>query len=75
MNIETHQHYPGEWTAIDSSTYDGAPDAGAMRTMGLGHTEQEAIDDLIQQFEDGKPWQQEAAREYRAANGPLGVGA
>lgn len=54
-----------DWYALDSDTYDGAPDAGAASTMGWGRTEQEAIDDLLEQFEEGRPWQQKAARQYR----------
>jgi hypothetical protein len=65
VKIRTQQHYRDQWTAIDESTYDGAPDAGAARTMGLGNTEETAIEDLLRQMEDGEPWQQEAVRKYR----------
>jgi hypothetical protein len=66
MNISTHQHYATEWTAIESDSYDGAPDAGSAATIGHGNTEAAAIADLIEKFEDGKPWQQAAVKAYRA---------
>lgn len=47
MNIKTYQHYSDQWTAIDDSTYDGPGSA-----LGVGRTEQEAIDDLLEQLED-----------------------
>lgn len=41
------------WTAIDSSTYDGAPDAGRpSNCVGMGHSEQAAIEDLRAQMEN-----------------------
>lgn len=42
-------HYPKTaWTAIDSDTYDGAPDAKPpFSCMGYGDTEAEAIVDLM----------------------------
>jgi hypothetical protein len=47
--IQTSQNCIGEWEAIDDRTYDGP---GAQ--MGVGHTEQEAIDNLKDQLvEDG----------------------
>jgi hypothetical protein len=70
MNIHTEQHYSDLWTAIDSDTYDGAEDAGSFRTLGEGTTEQEAIADLLLRFEEGKPWQVEAAAKHRAAREP-----
>jgi hypothetical protein len=45
--ISTTRHYHGEWTAIDENTYDGP---GSL--MGFGKTEQDAIDDLLEQIED-----------------------
>ena len=71
MKIRTQQLYPGQWTAYDEDTWDGAPDAGSFRTIGLGNSEETAIEDLLQQFEDGKPWQQEAVREWKVANNEL----
>lgn len=38
----------GVWTAIDDDTYDGQPGD----PMGHGFTEQEAIDDLLDQMAD-----------------------
>lgn len=40
----------GGFMAIDVDRYDGAPD-GDM-TVGYGDTEQEAIDDLLEQYDD-----------------------
>lgn len=68
MNIRTTCFYKDQWTAFDVDTYDGAPDARAFRTCGLGNTKAAAIEDLIQQFENGTPWQQEMALEYRASH-------
>jgi hypothetical protein len=70
MNIHTEQHYSDLWTAIESDTYDGAEDAGACRTIGQGKTEAEAVADLIEQFEEGRPWQVEAAARHRTAREP-----
>ncbi len=40
-----------DWSAIDASTYDGAPDASLRsKAQGFGATEQEAIDDLLAQL-------------------------
>ena len=40
-----------DWSAIDSDTYDGAPDASRQaRAQGHGATEQEAIEDLQEQL-------------------------
>ena len=39
-----------DWTAIDSDTFDGAPDSGNRNQIGYGRTEQEAIDDLLEQL-------------------------
>lgn len=65
MNIRTTCLYPGQWTAYDTDTFDGAPDAGSANTVGLGNSKETAIEDLLQQFENGAPWQREAARAYR----------
>ncbi len=52
MKIKTHFVYPPipcrnfDWSAVDDDTYDmGAP-------IGHGATEQEAIEDLLDQLED-----------------------
>jgi hypothetical protein len=37
-----------DWVAVDSDTYDGAPDAHC--PIGYGTTEQAAIDDLMEQL-------------------------
>lgn len=58
MNIRTHyspKPIPSpqyDWQAVRDD-YDGAPDAGP-RPVGHGATEQEAIDDLLQQLEDSE---------------------
>lgn len=36
-----------DWSAVDSDTYDGAPDSSTRDQVGRGSTEQAAIDDLI----------------------------
>lgn len=42
---------PLGWDAIDADTYDGAPDSGPRaRCIGMGKTEQAAIDDLMEQL-------------------------
>lgn len=53
MKITTSYDYPPipdrsmDWSAIDSDTYDGAPDAGPITHMiGHGPTEEAAIQDL-----------------------------
>lgn len=48
MKIETHQT-PMGYQAIDSDSFDGAPDAHC--AVGEGSTPEEAIDDLREQFE------------------------
>lgn len=50
-----------DWSAIDDDTYDGE---GC--PIGYGHTEQAAIDDLLDLLTDG---------EYGADNSQFGVGA
>ena len=37
-----------DWSAIDSDTYDGAPDSRTRHQIGYGATESEAINDLFQ---------------------------
>lgn len=39
-----------DWVAIDSDTYDGAPDAHC--PVGYGETEEEAIGDLLCQLHE-----------------------
>ena len=39
-----------DWTAVDSDSYDGAPDSHS--PVGYGRTENEAITDLLTQWED-----------------------
>jgi hypothetical protein len=69
FNIRTNYDYPPipvrqfDWSAIDDDTYDGADDSSC--PIGHGATEQDAIDDLLEQIdEDGI-----------AANSQFGVGA
>ena len=52
MNITTEVMYNGEWCAIDSDTYDGAPDSG--HPVGVGKTEIEAIRDLLELIEESE---------------------
>jgi hypothetical protein len=47
MTIITHQHYSDQWTAYDDNTYDGPGSA-----FGSGHTEAEAVGDLLEKLED-----------------------
>lgn len=57
MKIETSFVYPPipirqfDWSAIDADTYDGADDSNC--PIGYGATEQEAIDNLLDQMNDG----------------------
>lgn len=52
MKIQTFYVHPPipvrlfDWSAIDSDTYDGAPDSPNRNQIGYGATEQEAIEDL-----------------------------
>lgn len=70
INIRTSFDYPPipvrqfDWSAIDDDTYDGADDSSC--PIGHGATEQDAIDDLMDQLTDG---------EYSVAHGQFGVGA
>lgn len=54
--IRTHYEFPPipdrrfDWSAIDDDTYDGAEDSHC--PIGRGRTEQEAIDDLLEQLDD-----------------------
>lgn len=43
--------FRGEWVAVDLNTYDGAPDSTG-KEYGVGQTEQEAINDLLEQLEE-----------------------
>lgn len=47
MNIQTERAYVGFY-AYDDDSYDGVPDGNT--TIGHGMTEQEAIEDLMQQL-------------------------
>jgi hypothetical protein len=57
MKIVTHYVYPPipirqfDWSAIDEDTYDGAEDSSC--PIGYGATEQAAIDDLLDNMNDG----------------------
>lgn len=61
MKIRTEFIYPPipirtmDWCAIDGDSYDGP---GC--PVGYGETEQEAINDLLEQIEERKEW-----REYK----------
>lgn len=50
MNIRATRFYNGEWIAVDDDTYDGAEDSKS--PCGVGSTEQEAIDDLLDKMND-----------------------
>lgn len=47
MNIRATEQLPGCWVAVDDDTYTGPPDP-----IGSGFSEQEAIDDLLEQLPD-----------------------
>lgn len=47
MRITTQEQLPGCWVAVDADTYDGPP-----APCGSGFSEQEAIDDLLDQLGD-----------------------
>jgi hypothetical protein len=55
VRIRTNYEYPPipvrsfDWNAIDDDTYDGADDSSC--PIGHGATEQDAIDDLLEQME------------------------
>lgn len=44
-----------DWSAVDSDTYDGAPDTHPACPIGYGATEGEAIVDLLEHFIDRCP--------------------
>jgi hypothetical protein len=56
IKVRTSFDYPPiparqfDWSAIDDDTYDGADDSNC--PVGHGATEQDAIDDLIEQIEE-----------------------
>ena len=56
MKIQTDFIYPPiptrncDWVAVDSDTYDGAPDCNC--PIGRGATEAEAVADLLAQIEE-----------------------
>lgn len=81
MKITTSHDYPPiptrncDWSAIDSDTYDGAPDTHPPCPIGRGPTEEAAIRDLLEQIEDRDEIGAEEVREYRRDNGQFGVGA
>jgi len=55
VNIQT-RHDPARpvgfrYSAIDSDTYDGAPDSKTRSQIGFGESEVEAIEDLKEQLE------------------------
>ena len=56
MKITTSCDYPPipdrrfDWSAIDEDTYDGADDSTTRGQIGYGRTEQEAIEDLLEQL-------------------------
>ena len=72
MKIRTSYIYPPipdrrfDWSAVDDETYDGAPDAGRCRVIGYGKTEEEAVEDLMEQMDvcqHGIPWSSEECLE------------
>jgi hypothetical protein len=57
MKIKTHLELdapaPVAWQAWDEDSYDGAPDAApSARIVGTGTTKQEAIADLMAQYDE-----------------------
>ena len=65
MNIQTTKT-PLGWQAIDEDSYDGADeshDCGSLYPIGHGDTEQEAIDDLMEQLD--RPYSLEVVRGMR----------
>ena len=52
MKIKTEQHYRIEWTAIDAENYDYDS------YVGIGSTEQEAIQDLMDKLDTDKALKQ-----------------
>ncbi len=56
IKVRTSFDYPPipirqfDWSAIDDDTYDGAEDSHC--PIGHGATEQDAIDDLLEQIEE-----------------------
>jgi hypothetical protein len=74
VRIRTNHDYPPipvrqfDWSAIDDDTYDGADDSSC--PVGHGATEQEAIDDLLEQIEEASE-----PNAYVRTNGQFGVGA
>ena len=43
-----------DWYAIDSSTYDGAPDSTTRHQIGFGRTEAEAVQNLLEILNEEK---------------------
>lgn len=40
-----------DWSAVDADTYDGAEDSKNRNQIGFGHTEKEAIADLMEKLD------------------------
>ena len=51
VHIHTEYLGMGHWTAVDMNSYDGARE-GIHTERGIGETEQEAINDLLEQLEE-----------------------
>jgi hypothetical protein len=50
MTIQIKCHWGRDWSAIDADTYDGAEDG--TRHCGIGGSEREALESLLEIFED-----------------------
>ncbi len=51
MNIKTTLELDGKWTAVNTDSYDGAPDS-TTNFVGHGDTAEDAIEDLKIAIED-----------------------
>jgi hypothetical protein len=80
MNIVTEHVYPPipdrscDWSAIDSDTYDGAPDSHC--PIGRGPTKEAAVADLLEQIEERStvlPWRLDGASNAHVLGGDYHV--
>lgn len=65
--------YNGNYSVIDSNTYDGAPDADELRSYGEGKTKEAALKDLVDQLYDNEMYTKQeldrAVKAYQAQSG------
>lgn len=79
MRVRIGDKVAGHVTAIDEDTYDGAPDSATRNQVGVGRTEQEAVEDLASKLNieiglDGNAWYAHYAEFINLQESPCGFG-